>query len=161
MTNLIINYTGMPVWRGKMSSFNTRCPSCGSMNKVPLERVSDMAACGKCQCSLFDGVTIEGTEGNLEALLSSSIPVVVDFWAPWCNPCLNFAPTFKDVAKEKSGEIRFVKIDTEANQALSAKYQIRSIPTLMVFKNGVRVDMVNGALAKKQFEGWLDKAINK
>jgi len=144
-----------------MSSFNTRCPSCHAMNRVPLERISEPATCGKCQSALLDGVTIEGTESNLDALLSGAIPVVVDFWAPWCNPCLGFAPTFKEVAIAQSGKVRFIKIDTEANQALAAKYQIRSIPTLMVFKKGERVDMVNGALAKKQFTAWLDKALSK
>lgn len=144
-----------------MSSFNTRCPSCKAMNKVPTERISEAATCGKCQTALFDGVTIEGTEENLDVLLSSSVPVVVGFWAPWCSPCTSFAPTFKEVAKERNGEVRFVKVDTEANQMLAAKYQIRSIPTIMVFKNGKRIDLVNGALAKHQFDGWLNNAIQK
>ena len=144
-----------------MSTFNTRCPSCKGMNRVPQERVSDNATCGKCKALLFDGAPIEGTESNLDALLSGEQPVVIDFWAPWCNPCVGFAPVFEQVAGERKGAVRFVKVDTEANQALAAKYQIRSIPTIMVFKNGERVDMLSGALSKTQFDGWLNNALNK
>lgn len=144
-----------------MSTFNTRCPSCKGINRVPVERVSEMASCGKCKSHLFDGVPIEGTSDNINALLSGSEPVVIDFWAPWCNPCVGFAPVFSDVAQERLGKMRFVKVDTEANQALAAQYQIRSIPTIMIFKDGKKVDMLSGALAKGQFNSWLDAALNK
>ena len=144
-----------------MSSFNTRCPSCSAMNRVPQDKVSDAATCGKCKAALFDGAPIEGTDNNLDAILFSDKPVVVDFWAPWCQPCVGFSPVFKEVAQERKGEVRFVKIDTEANQMLAAQYKIRSIPTIMVFNNGQRVDMLSGALSKVQFNGWLNSALNK
>ncbi|KII76689.1 thioredoxin TrxC [Vibrio renipiscarius] len=144
-----------------MSTFNTRCPSCSGVNRVPVERVSESPVCGKCQQALLDGAPIEGTELNLSALLNSSQPVVIDFWAPWCNPCVGFAPVFQSVAKAQSGQIRFVKIDTEAQQNLAAQYQIRSIPTVMVFKNGQRVDFINGALPESQFKQWLEQAVTK
>ncbi|EHH3739560.1 thioredoxin TrxC [Vibrio parahaemolyticus] len=149
-----------------MSSFKTRCPSCGGLNRVPNERVAESATCGKCKSPLLDGAPIEGTLDNFSALLESSTlesstPVVVDFWAPWCNPCVGFAPVFSDVAQEQAGTARFVKIDTEAQQQLAAQFGIRSIPTIMVFKNGQRVDMLNGALPKSQFEQWLNQALKK
>ncbi|MFH4619249.1 thioredoxin TrxC [Vibrio furnissii] len=144
-----------------MTTFNTRCPSCHGLNRVPTERISESPNCGKCQASLLDGAPIEGTEANLNDLLQSSQPVVVDFWAPWCNPCVGFAPIFSDVAEARKGQVRFVKIDTESQQNLAAKFQIRSIPTIMVFKNGQRVDMINGALPKSQFDQWLNQALNK
>lgn len=144
-----------------METFNTRCPSCKSINRVPVERVSEMANCGKCKSYLFDGAPIEGTTENIHALLASKTPVVIDFWAPWCNPCVGFAPVFSEAAKERLGKVRFVKIDTEANQMLAAQYQIRSIPTIMVFKSGKKADMLNGALAKGQFNSWLDAALSK
>ncbi|CAH1536626.1 thioredoxin TrxC [Vibrio rotiferianus] len=144
-----------------MSSFKTRCPSCGGLNRVPNERVAEAASCGKCKNALFDGAPIEGTVDNFSALLESNTPVVVDFWAPWCNPCVGFAPVFSDVAQEQAGNARFVKIDTEAQQQLAAQFGIRSIPTIMVFKNGQRVDMINGALPKTQFDQWLNQALSK
>lgn len=144
-----------------MSTFNTRCPACKAMNRVPVQRVSDAASCGKCKSDLFDGAPVEATADNLNALLNSKQPVVIDFWAPWCNPCVGFAPVFAQVAAERKGSVRFLKLDTEANQALAAQYQIRSIPTIMLFKDGKRVDMVNGALPKTQFDAWLNSALAK
>lgn len=144
-----------------MSTFNTRCPACKAMNRVPVQRVSDAASCGKCKSDLFDGAPVEATADNLNALLNSKQPVVIDFWAPWCNPCVGFAPVFAQVAAERKGSVRFLKLDTEANQALAAQYQIRSIPTIILFKDGKRVDMVNGALPKTQFNAWLNSALAK
>ncbi|CAH6782675.1 reduced thioredoxin 2 [Vibrio chagasii] len=144
-----------------MSTFNTRCPSCGGVNRVPSERISESPTCGKCKNALLDGAPIEGTSLNFQSILNSSQPVVVDFWATWCNPCVGFAPVFSDVAKERAGDVRFVKIDTEAQQQLAAMYQIRSIPTVMVFKDGKRVDTINGALPKGQFDQWLNQALAK
>ncbi len=144
-----------------MTSFNTRCPSCQGLNRIPNERVSESATCGRCKSSLLDGSPIEGTDSNITALLNSDQPIVIDFWAPWCNPCVGFAPVFSDVAQERAGSVRFVKVDTEAQQALAAQYQIRSIPCIMVFKNGKRVDTLNGALPKSQFNDWLAQAILK
>ncbi|MFA0568369.1 thioredoxin TrxC [Vibrio gallaecicus] len=144
-----------------MSTFNTRCPSCQGVNRVPSERITESPTCGKCKNSLLDGSPVEGTVLNLPAILNSSQPVVIDFWATWCNPCVGFAPVFSDVATERAGNVRFVKIDTEAQQQLAAQYQIRSIPTVMVFKNGKRVDSINGALPKSQFDQWLNQALTK
>ncbi|SDH99525.1 thioredoxin [Vibrio xiamenensis] len=144
-----------------MSTFTTRCPACHGMNRVPTERVSESPNCGKCQTPLLDGAPIEGTEQNLTALLQSTQPVVIDFWAPWCNPCVGFAPVFSDVASERNGQIRCVKVNTEEQQNIAAQYQIRSIPTVMVFKQGQRVDMINGALPKGQFDQWLNSALTK
>ncbi|MDA0148183.1 thioredoxin TrxC [Vibrio sp. LaRot3] len=144
-----------------MSTFNTRCPSCSGVNRVPLERVSESPNCGKCQQPLLDGAPIEATELNFAALMNSEQPVVVDFWAPWCNPCVGFAPVFEDVAQERAENVRFVKINTEDQQNLAMQHQIRSIPTIMVFKNGKRVDVINGALPKSQFNQWLNEALTK
>ncbi|NLS13455.1 thioredoxin TrxC [Vibrio sp. SM6] len=144
-----------------MSTFTTRCPHCQSRNRVPSERITEAPVCGKCKQPLLDGAPIEGTTDNLSTLLKSDQPLVIDFWAPWCNPCVGFAPVFKQVAQERQGAARFVKIDTEAQQALGAQYGIRSIPTIMVFKGGNRVDMINGALPKTQFDAWLNNALTK
>ncbi|MDN2483219.1 thioredoxin TrxC [Vibrio agarivorans] len=138
-----------------MSTFNTRCPHCNGVNRVPEEKLNEQAKCGRCQQPLLDGRPVEGTSDNFDALLKSEQTVVVDFWAPWCGPCVNFAPVFEQVANEQGSQARFIKVDTEAQQALAAQYGIRSIPTIMVFRNGERVNMINGALPKVQFEQWL------
>ncbi|MFC3023327.1 thioredoxin TrxC [Vibrio zhugei] len=144
-----------------MSTLTTRCPACQRLNRIPDSRIEDNPHCGQCQALLLDAAPIEGTSDNLSALLTSSRPVVIDFWAPWCNPCVGFAPIFSDVASERQGQIHCVKVDTEAQQALASQYRIRSIPTIMVFKNGQCVDMINGALPKGQFDQWLNAALEK
>ncbi|OEF27622.1 thioredoxin TrxC [Vibrio rumoiensis] len=144
-----------------MTTFTTPCPHCQGNNKVPLERVADHANCGRCKSPLFDGKPITGTSNNFNALLKSTVPVVVDFWAPWCNPCVGFAPVFEDTASDMANQARFIKIDTESEQNIADLYQIRSIPTIMVFKDGKQVDMINGALPKGQFTQWLTQALKK
>ncbi|WP_086984338.1 thioredoxin TrxC [Vibrio aphrogenes] len=144
-----------------MSTFISLCPQCGGKNKVPYARLSDKATCGRCQSPLFDGKPVTATSDNFSALLTSELPIIVDFWAPWCNPCVGFAPIFEEIAAEFTGQARFVKIDTESQQELAAMYQIRSIPTIMVFKAGKRVDSLNGALPKGQFLQWLNQALLK
>ncbi|OOF14468.1 MULTISPECIES: thioredoxin TrxC [Salinivibrio] len=143
-----------------MTTLTSRCPHCQAMNRIPSERVNDAPKCGKCQSALLEGKPIEGTSDNFAALLNSDKPVVVDFWAPWCGPCQSFAPAFEAIAEQEEGRALFVKIDTEAQHALAAQYRIRSIPTLMVFKNGERVDMMNGALPQNAFSDWLSQHLS-
>ncbi|MEL7631552.1 thioredoxin TrxC [Pectobacterium aroidearum] len=138
---------------------NTVCGSCQTTNRLPEVRIDDHAKCGRCGETLFSGDVINATEATLDKLLQDDLPVVVDFWAPWCGPCVNFAPVFENVAQERNGKIRFIKVNTEAEPALSARFRIRSIPTLMIFKQGQMVDILNGALPKAQFEEWLDESL--
>jgi len=138
---------------------NTVCASCQALNRIPEARISDVAKCGRCGRKLFDGDVITATGETLDKLLKDDLPVVVDFWAPWCGPCRSFAPIFEDVAEERSGKVRFVKVNTEAERELSARFRIRSIPTIMLFKNGEVVDILSGAVPKAPFNSWLNESL--
>ncbi|WNN43451.1 MULTISPECIES: thioredoxin TrxC [Winslowiella] len=138
---------------------NTVCASCQATNRVPEERITDNAKCGRCGSELFDGEVINATTETFDKYLQDDLPVVVDFWAPWCGPCVNFAPVYEDVAAERSGKVRFIKVNTEAQPELSARFRIRSIPTIMLFKQGQMVDMLNGAMPKAPFSAWLDESL--
>ena len=102
-----------------MTTITSRCPYCHSMNRLPIERMEANPSCGRCKKDLLQGAPIEGTTNNLSALINGDKPVVVDFWAPWCGPCINFAPTFTEVATQQTTS-RFVKVDTEDQQQLGA-----------------------------------------
>lgn len=123
------------------------CPHCKSVNNVPQKESYKKANCGKCKKSLLDTKPLDLSGADFdEVIVNSDIPVVVDFWAPWCGPCKMFAPTFEKVAQEFPLKALFAKVNTETEQNLGARVAIRSIPTLIIFKNGKEVERISGAL---------------
>jgi thioredoxin 2 len=133
------------------------CTSCGALNRAPFEAEAGKAKCGKCSTVLKHTDAVHEVSGQTLAkvVLNSPVPVVVDFWAPWCGPCLGFAPTFKQFASAHRGKALFLKCDTEAHQDAGAKFGIRSIPTLIVFEGEKEKARQSGALPYPHLEKWI------
>ena len=134
------------------------CPHCLKVNNIPQKETYAKANCGGCKNSLLDTTPVELNQSNFEeVVVNSEIPVVVDFWAPWCGPCKSMAPVFKSVATQYPLKVLFVKVNTEAEQNLGAKYGIRSIPTLIIYKDGIEVQRVSGAMDEQNLINFINQ----
>lgn len=131
------------------------CPFCGATNRIPDERLNDGPVCGSCKSPVLPIEPVNLTDASFAKFITANdLPVVVDFWADWCSPCKMMAPHFASAAKQVK-EVRFAKLDTEAAQATAARYGIRSIPTLILFKKGQEVARMSGAMGVAELAGWV------
>jgi thioredoxin 2 len=134
------------------------CRHCGAVNRVPAERLGEDPRCGRCRAPVLDGHPAELDAASFDPFVTrNELPVVVDFWAEWCGPCKMMAPVFAQAAREQRQRLRLAKLDTEASPQIAARYGIRSIPTLIVFRRGQEVDRAVGALDGARLRAWLQR----
>lgn len=136
-------------------SLHLVCPHCAAVNRIPSARLADAPACGKCRQPLFTARPLELDAAAFERHIGrSDLPVLVDFWAPWCAPCRSMAPAFAAAAAQLEPAFRLAKLDTEAEPAIAARLAIRSIPTLILFRGGHEVARQSGALDTASIVRW-------
>lgn len=137
------------------------CAACGATNRVPAAKAEADAKCGRCGIALLSGEPAVLTSANFTALAErSDIPVLVDFWAPWCGPCRQMAPAFSAAAGQLEPALRLAKLNTEAEQDLAARFGIRSIPTLMILHKGREIARQSGAMPTTAIVAWAQQALS-
>ena len=133
------------------------CPGCNAVNRIPQLRLTDQPKCGKCHHALFGGHPLELTASNFQKhIRRNDIPLLVDFWAPWCGPCKMMAPAFEQAAAQLEPRVRVAKLNTENEQAIGAQFGIRSIPTLALFRGGRELARQAGAMGRADIIRWVE-----
>ncbi len=131
------------------------CAHCAGLNRIPSDRLSQQPRCGRCKAEVLLAKPFDVNQSNFTQQIKGDLPLLLDVWAGWCGPCRSFAPTFEQAAAQLLGRCRLAKLDSEANQQLSGQLGIRSIPSLILFRDGREVARQNGAMPLPQLLAWL------
>lgn len=135
------------------------CPHCLAGNRVDADRVREGPKCGRCATPLLDGSVVELDEASFDPFIArTEVPVLVDFWAPWCGPCRQMAPEFARAAQALAGRVRLAKVNSDTAPALAARFGIRSIPTLLLLRGGEEAGRQTGARPAADIERWVAAA---
>lgn len=133
------------------------CTNCGTRNAIPASRRYDNPRCGHCHQPLFNDKVVHVSDADFAATVEASpLPVLVDFWAPWCGPCLSMNPTLSTLATDRAGRLLVVKINIDESPALASRFSIRAIPALKLFVTGELIDGLNGLSSKSQLDAFLN-----
>ena len=138
------------------------CPHCGGLNRLPAQRLAEGGKCGRCREPLFSARPLEVNAAAFERHLSKSdLPLLVDFWAPWCGPCRVMGPAFEQAAAALEPAVRLLKVNTEAEQSLAGRFNIRSIPTLALFHRGREIARQAGAMDAANIQAWTRQQLSR
>jgi thioredoxin 2 len=143
-----------------MDTVQVACPHCLTPNRVPAERLGEGPKCGKCGAALLDGHPAALDEASFDAFVArTELPVLVDYWAPWCGPCRAMAPQFEKAAGDLRQSVRFAKVNTDQAQGIAARAGIRAIPTMVLYRAGKELARTSGAMDAASLRRWIGEHV--